>query len=53
MAIHEFDTETLDQKAIAKTTEKEWAKKILPNCKTVEANFWNLKGSFGDKKFFH
>jgi len=53
MAIHEFDTESIDMKALMKTTETEWAKKILPTCKTTDTGMWSLKNSFGDKKFFH
>jgi hypothetical protein len=52
LAIHEFETESIDMKLLLKTTETEWAKKILPNCKIMESGIWSLKNSFGDKKFF-
>jgi len=35
------------------TAATEWSKKILGNLKEpFESNFWSLKGSFGEKKFF-
>jgi len=52
LAIHEFETDSVDMKAVMKTTDTEWAKKIMGRCKTVDSGFWSLKGSFGDKKFF-
>lgn len=53
IAIHEFSTDVLDQQALAKTAESERSKRMLSDCKKVETNAWNLKGSFGTGDFFH
>jgi len=52
-AIHEFDREDLDLKLLYASGATPWSKKILANLKEpFESNFWSLKGSFGNKKFF-
>jgi len=51
-AIHEFDREDVDNAALLKTAETEWAKKMLKGAETVEGGKWKLAGSFGNKKFF-
>lgn len=52
LAIHEFETESIDPADLKRTTETEWAKKILADAKAIEMGIWDLKGRFGDGKFF-
>lgn len=52
LAIHEFETESVDMQVLLKSTQTEWAKKVLPGSKTTEGGVWSLQGSFGNKKFF-
>jgi len=52
LAIHEFEVEQPDSEALKKTTDTEWAKKILGGAKTMEIGMWRLKGRFGDGEFF-
>jgi len=52
-AIHEFDREDLDLEMLYASASTPWSTKILSNLKEpFESNFWSLKGSFGEKKFF-
>ncbi|KAG9239976.1 hypothetical protein BJ878DRAFT_529093 [Calycina marina] len=52
-AVHEFDTDDIDIKALMATVETDWSKRIMGNlAEPFEGNFWALKGSFGDKTFF-
>ncbi|KAF4625432.1 hypothetical protein G7Y89_g12735 [Cudoniella acicularis] len=53
LAIHEFDTEDLDTKALMATADTEWSKGILGSIARMEALTYHHVASYGDGKFFH
>jgi hypothetical protein len=52
LAIHEFDTEDVDMKALMATTYTEWSKRILGGAKKRETPAYRFVKSYGDGKFF-
>jgi hypothetical protein len=53
LAMHEFDTEDLDMKALMATADTEWSKKIMGAVTKLETPVFKHAKSYGDGKFFH
>jgi len=53
LAIHEFDTESLDTEALMATADTAWSKRIMGAVTKLETPVYRHVESYGDGKFFH